>query len=108
MPDITVTRFQGRPALSPVSIRKRFFSIRMRKEFCFRPHLTASWPWHRVRMPEERLWGFCPGNKLLLIGQEMFHLGPNRTRSFMNFTSRDLRAIPIPACIHPEPEPTPA
>ena len=100
MPDITVTRFQGRPALSPVSIRKRFFSIRMRKEFCFRPHLTASWPWHRVRMPEERRWGFCPGNKLLLIGQEMFHLGPNRTRSFMNFTSRDLRSHPNSG-VHP-------
>ena len=74
----------------------------------FPPAFDRKLAMHRVRMPEERRWGFCPGNKLLLIGQEMFHPGPNRMRSFTNFTSRDLRAIPIPACIHPEPEPTPA
>ena len=43
---------------------------------------------------EKRRSGSCRDNELLLIGVEIFRPGLNRTRSSMNFTSRDSRSNP--------------
>ena len=101
MPAITVTRFQGRPLLvSAASITKRFFSIRMRNEFSSRRGLIASARWSQGPIMKRRRLESCPDNGLLLIGQKMFRLGPNRMRSSTNFTSRDSRSHPNSG-VHP-------
>src|ERR1700730_4188409 len=91
-----------------LSIRKKFFSTRMRKAFFFLRHFVGNQQRDREQMPVARLSGFFDLMNLILIGDKINRRCTIRMPLSMSCMSKDSPQAAPAMSTSPSAEPMPA